>query len=176
MQVLVLGIGNILLQDEGIGVHVVQALRHRYQIPAEVEILDGGTAGMSLLEDLMDKDHVIIIDAVHTGEPPGTVVRLADEAVPVFLQQRISPHQLGLSEVLAALVLADKKPPHLVLIGIVPEAMELSLELTATIEQKLDLLVNSVIAELTAIGVRLSPRSPETPAPHRFEYPAEEYR
>ncbi|HYQ91467.1 MAG TPA: HyaD/HybD family hydrogenase maturation endopeptidase, partial [Candidatus Competibacteraceae bacterium] len=125
MRVLVLGIGNTLLQDEGVGVHVVQALRHRYQIPAEIELLDGGTAGMSLLEDLMDKDHVIIIDAIHTGEPPGTMVRLEDEAVPVFLQQRISPHQLGLSEVLAALVLVDKKPRHLVLIGIVPERMEL---------------------------------------------------
>lgn len=176
MRVLVLGIGNILLQDEGIGVHVVQALQHRYQIPAEIELLDGGTAGMSLLEDLMDKDHVIIIDAVHTGEPPGTVVRLADEAVPVFLQQRISPHQLGLSEVLAALVLADKKPSHLVLVGVVPESMELSLEMTPTIEQKLDLLVNNVVAELTAIGVQLLPRSSETPAPNRLDSPAEEYR
>ena len=161
MQVLVLGIGNILLQDEGIGVHVVRELQRRYQIPAEVEILDGGTAGMSLLEDLMDKEYMIIVDAVHTGEPPGTVVRLADEAVPVFLQQRISPHQLGLFEVLAALVLVDKKPPHLVLIGIVPEAMELSLELTATIEQKLELLVHKVVSELAAIGVRLLPQRPE---------------
>jgi len=161
MQVLVLGIGNILLQDEGIGVHVVRELQRRYQIPAGVEILDGGTAGMSLLDDLMDQEYMIIVDAVHTGEPPGTVVRLADEAVPVFLQQRISPHQLGLSEVLAALVLTDKKPPHLVLIGIVPEAMELSLELTATIEQKLDLLVNKVVSELAAIGVQLPPRRPE---------------
>ena len=176
MRVLVLGIGNILLQDEGIGVHVVQTLQHRYQIPAEIELLDGGTAGMSLLEDLMDKDHVIIIDAVHTGEPPGTVVRLADEAVPVFLQQRISPHQLGLSEVLAALVLADKKPSHLVLVGVVPESMELSLEMTPTIEQKLDLLVNNVVAELTAIGLQLLPQSSETPAPNRVDFPAEEYR
>ena len=176
MRVLVLGIGNILLQDEGVGVHVVQAVRHRYQIPAEIELLDGGTAGMSLLEDLMDKDYVIIIDAVHAGDSPGTVVRLEDEAVPVFLQQRISPHQLGLSEVLAALVLVDKKPRHLVLIGIVPERMELSLEMTPTIEQKLDLLVNNVVAELTAIGVQLLPRSSETPAPNRLDSPAEEYR
>ena len=157
MQVLVLGIGNILLQDEGIGVHVVRELQRRYQLPAGVEILDGGTAGMSLFEDLMDKDHVIIVDAVHTGEPPGTVVRLADEAVPVFLQQRISPHQLGLSEVLASLVLVDKKPPHLVLIGIVPAAMELSLELTAMLKPKLELLVHQVVAELAAIGVQLLP-------------------
>ncbi len=176
MQVLVLGIGNILLQDEGIGVHVVRELQRRYQIPAEVEILDGGTAGMSLFEDLMDKDYVIIVDAVHTGEPPGTVVRLADEAVPVFLQQRISPHQLGLSEVLAALVLADKKPSHLVLIGIVPEAMELSLELTAMLEPKVDLLVQQVVAELAAIGVQLLPKGSEMPTLHPCSPPAEEYR
>jgi len=154
MQVLVLGVGNILLQDEGVGVRVVQEFQRRFQLPEGVDVLDGGTAGMCLIEDILDKDHVIIVDAVQTGQPPGTLVRLAGDEVPVFLQQRISPHQLGLSEVLATLALIDKKPQHLVLIGIVPQSMALSLELSAEIEHHVDVLVDKVVAELAAIGVR----------------------
>jgi hydrogenase maturation protease len=154
MQVLVLGVGNILLQDEGVGVRVVQEFQRRFQLPAGVDVLDGGTAGMCLIEDILDKDHVIIVDAVQTGQPPGTLVRLTGDEVPVFLQQRISPHQLGLSEVLATLALIDKKPQHLVLIGIVPKSMELSLELSAEIEHQVNVLIDKVVAELAAIGVR----------------------
>ena len=157
MQVLVLGVGNILLQDEGVGVRVVQEFQRRFQLPEGVEVLDGGTAGMCLIEDILDQEHVIILDAVQTGQPPGTVVRLADDEVPVFLQQHISPHQLGLADVLATLALIDKKPQHLVLIGIVPKSMELSLELSAEIEPKVDMLVDRIVAELAAIGVQLRP-------------------
>ena len=157
MQVLVLGVGNILLQDEGVGVHVVQELQRRFQVPAGVEVLDGGTAGMCLIEDILDKDYVIILDAVQTGQPPGTVVRLRGEEVPALLQQCLSPHQLGLSDVLATLALIDKKPQNLVLIGIVPKSMELSLELSKEIEQQVDVLVDKVVAELATIGVQLQP-------------------
>ncbi len=164
MQVLVLGVGNILLQDEGVGVRVVEEMQRRFQAPAGVEILDGGTAGMGLIDDLLDKDAVIIVDAVRTGAPPGTVVRLAGDEVPVFLQQRISPHQLGLSDVLATLTLIGKRPAHLVLFGVVPQSLELSLELTAAIERMVAVLVDKVVAELDSLGVQLKP-AVAAPAP-----------
>jgi len=159
MQVLVLGVGNILLQDEGVGVRVVTELQHRYLPSDEVELLDGGTAGMSLIEDILDKEHVIIIDAVRTGAPVGTLVRLVGDEVPVFLQNRISPHQLGLSDILATLTIAGQPPPNLVLIGMVPRTIELGLELSPEIEAQVDALVGQVVRELADIGVRLIARS-----------------
>lgn len=160
MTVLVLGIGNLLLQDEGIGVRIVQEIQRRYHLPAEVEVLDGGTAGMALVEALVDKTQVIVIDAVRTGQPPGTPVRLAGPAVPVFFQQRITPHQLGIADVLATLTLAGKVPPHLVLIGIVPKTTELCLTLSAEVECQVETLVAMVIAELAGLGIHLPDQAP----------------
>jgi len=160
MTVLVLGIGNLLLQDEGIGVRIVQEIQRRYHLPAEVEVLDGGTAGMELIDALVDKTQVIVVDAVRTGQPPGTPVRLAGSAVPVFFQQRITPHQLGIADVLATLTLAGKVPPHLVLIGMVPHATELSLTLSAEVECQVETLVGMVITELAGLGIHLSAKAP----------------
>jgi hydrogenase maturation protease len=86
------------------------------------------------------------------------MVRLVDGEVPVFLQQRISPHQLGLSDLLAMLTLVEQAPRHLVLLGIVPESLELSLALSPLIEPKVALLVDQVVAELEPLGYRLAAR------------------
>jgi len=155
---LVLGVGNILLQDEGVGVRVVEELQRRFHIPATVQVLDGGTAGMGLIEDILDKDCLIIVDAVKTGQLPGTIVRLERDAVPAFLQTHLSPHQLGLSDVLATLTIIDKRPKDMVLIGIVPKSIELSLEPSEEINQKIDTLVDRVVAELSNFGFHLSSR------------------
>src|SRR5210317_308109 len=82
--ILVLGLGNILIQDEGIGVRVIEQLQRDYEFPAEVEVLDGGTAGMALYEHIVDRSHVIVVDAVKTGRSPGTLVKLEDEDIPAF--------------------------------------------------------------------------------------------
>ena len=73
--VLVLGLGNLLMQDEGIGVRVVEQLKRDYEFPPEVEVLDGGTAGMALFEHIVGRSHVIVIDAAKTGREPGTLVK-----------------------------------------------------------------------------------------------------
>ncbi|MEJ2181740.1 MAG: hydrogenase maturation protease, partial [Gammaproteobacteria bacterium] len=80
--ILVLGLGNILIQDEGIGVRVIEQLQRDYEFPAEVEVMDGGTAGMALYEHIVDRSHVIVVDAVKTGRAPGTLVKLEDEDIP----------------------------------------------------------------------------------------------
>lgn len=153
MAVLVLGIGNILLQDEGIGVRVVNELARRFTLPPEVAVVDGGTAGMALLDDLLEAEQVIVIDAVKTGDPPATLVRFEGDQVPALLQQGITPHQLGLFDLLGALAFAGRKPPHLVLLGIVPASLDLSLELSPAIEAKLDALVAAVVTELEQLGI-----------------------
>lgn len=84
--VLVLGVGNILLSDEGIGVRVVEALQQRYRVPEGVEMVDGGTCGMDLLDLIAGRDHLILVDAVATGGPPGTVVRLEGDEIPALFR------------------------------------------------------------------------------------------
>lgn len=111
MRILVLGVGNVLLTDEAIGVRIVEALEQRYELPDYVEVLDGGTAGMELLEMMADRDHLIIADAVVSKKrTPGTIMILRDEEVPTLFTNKISPHQLGLADVLSALRFTGNSP------------------------------------------------------------------
>lgn len=92
MRILVLGVGNILLTDEAIGVRIVEALEQRYTLPDFVEILDGGTAGMELLGDMANRDHLIIADAIVSKKnAPGTIMVLRDDEVPALFTNKISP-------------------------------------------------------------------------------------
>ena len=158
MNVLVLGAGNILLSDEGIGVRVVEALQDRYQLAQGVEVLDGGTCGMDLLDVIAGRDHLILVDAVNTGSPPGTLVRLADRDVPAVFRTNSSPHQLGLAEVLALLTLLETAPRHVTVIGVQPQSLELGLALTPLIGERLENLLEMLTAELAAIGVPAQPK------------------
>jgi hydrogenase maturation protease len=150
--VLVLGMGNLLLEDEGLGIRALELLQQQYVIPAGVECLDGGTTGMGLLDDVSRRDHVLVLDACQTGDPPGTLVRLAGDDVPVYFGMRISPHQLGLSDVLATLVLSGEKPAEVTVLGLVPQSLEMCLELSGLVREKLESLVEAAVAELTRLG------------------------
>jgi hydrogenase maturation protease len=150
--VLVLGMGNILLTDEGLGVRALEAFRSRFEIPQGVELLDGGTTGMGLLDDISGREHLVVLDAVQTGAAPGTLTVLRDGEIPVYFGRRATPHQLGLSDVLATLELAGEKPARVTVLGIVPDSLELSLELSDTIARQLDRLVDALAAELSALG------------------------
>jgi hydrogenase maturation protease len=153
--VLILGMGNLLLEDEGLGVRALEILQQRYEIPPEVELLDGGTTGMGLLDDISGREHLIVLDAVQTGDPPGTLVRLAGDDVPVYFSMRISPHQLGLSDVLATLELSGEKPAEVVVLGLVPQSLEMSLELSELIRGRLEELVGAAVTELDRLGYPL---------------------
>jgi hydrogenase maturation protease len=155
--VLVLGVGNILLSDEGIGVRVVETLKARYVLPAEVEVLDGGTAGMDLLDILAGRRHLIIVDAIADAGPPGSVHRLADEDVPRFLRQRLSPHQLGLPDLLAFLALTGEAPATVTIFAIVPRDLSLGLALSAELERLRTPVAALVAAELARLGVAPTP-------------------
>ncbi|MEN8216119.1 MAG: HyaD/HybD family hydrogenase maturation endopeptidase [Pseudomonadota bacterium] len=152
MKVLVLGIGNLLLSDEGIGVHAVNALLRDYQIPEGVEVIDGGTSGMELLTFIAKADHLIILDAVKTGQAPGTLIRLDGEQVPTFFRTKVSPHEIGLSDVLAAAHLTGEQPDNLTLFGIEPANLELGLELSDKVASQVTHLVEQVKEELERLG------------------------
>jgi hydrogenase maturation protease len=157
LDILVLGIGNVLLTDEGIGVRALKELERRYTYPTNVELLDGGTAGIELLRHIRNRDYLIIIDAMKCGQEPGTVFRVEGDEVPAAFRTRISPHQLGLSDLLAAAMLTDELPANLVLYGVEPESIDIGLDLTETVEANVDKLVGAVADELRSLGCSLVP-------------------
>ncbi len=158
MNVLVLGLGNILLSDEGVGVRIVEALDDRYALPESVETLDGGTSGMDLLDQIAGRDLLIVADALRADAAPGTVIRLADEEIKAFFRTRMSPHQIGLADVLASLRLSDEDPRRIVIIGVVPQSLDLGLELTATIAAALETALTMILDELKRNGIGTVPR------------------
>ncbi len=147
--------GNVLMQDEGIGVRAVEELENRYIIPEGVTVVDGGTTGMELFEPIRNCDKLIVADAVNTGDAFGTVVRIANSEVPAFFQTRLSSHQLGLSDLLALVTLKDEMPEHIAIIGMVPHSLENRLGLTAPATAGLDTMVGMMVEELAGLGIEL---------------------
>lgn len=161
----VLGVGNLLLSDEGFGVRVIQRLQERYNLPAEVQVVDGGTLGLDLLYYLDGTCRLLIVDAVETDEQPGSVVRLEGEQVPAFLSIKMSPHQVGITDMLFAAKLRDLYPEALVLWGVQPESLDLGLELSPSVAAQLDHVVEQVAADLAGWGLLLQPRQEQAPQP-----------
>lgn len=157
--ILVIGMGNVLMQDEGIGVRAVEELESRYIIPDGVTVLDGGTAGMELFEPMRNCDQLIVADGVNTGDPFGTIVRIANDDIPAFFQTKISNHQLGLSDLLALLELKSEAPEHVAIIGMVPHSLENKLGLSPEATLGLDKMVSLLIKELANLGICLQKRS-----------------
>ncbi len=147
---LVLGVGNILLQDEGVGVRVVEALHAQRTWPDTVLLLDGGTMGLDLIGYLEGVDTMLIIDAVEARQPPGTIVRLVGSEIPAFLGNKISPHQVGISDILSVALLRDLMPREVVLIGIQPAVVATGLELSPTLTARMPAIIDAVLEQLRA--------------------------
>jgi hydrogenase maturation protease len=152
---LVLGLGNILLRDEGVGVRVVERLQERYKFPSDVELLDGGTLGLDLMGYVEAADRVLVFDALDLGAEPGTLGRLEGEEVPAFLSIKISPHQMGLSDLLAAARLREVYPEEIVLLGAQPATIDVGLELSPVVAAQVDALVDKAVTELRRWGIEL---------------------
>ena len=146
--VLVLGIGNLVMSDDGVGVRVVQVLQRSYSFPDNVKVIDGGTLGLDLLPMLENVTHLILVDAVDTGEKPGTMVRLEGEELPIALETKLSPHQMGLKDLLAVSELMGHSPGEMVLIGVQPGSIEMGVDMTAEVDAVLDEMVSKVLSEL----------------------------
>jgi hydrogenase maturation protease len=148
--VLVLGVGNVLMQDEGLGVRAVERLQERYHLPPGVRAVDGGVMGLELLPYLEDADRVLILDAVKTDRPPGSLVRIEGRDIPVALALKTSIHQVGLQEVLAVGRFRGTLPAHITLWGMEPASIEVGADLSPTVDAALDDLINAVAEDLDA--------------------------
>ena len=145
--VLVLGLGNAVCQDDGAGIAAVHRLTREYDLPEGVLALDGGTLGLSLLPLVDSAAQVILIDAIQANAPPGTLVRIEGDEVPPAVYERLSPHQIGVADLLAGATLLDRYPDR-----VVSESIDLGLGRTKAVDASIPELVAQVVEELRALG------------------------
>ncbi len=150
--VLVLGLGNVVCMDDGAGIAAIHKLLREYELPEGVTAVDGGTLGLSLLPLVDSASQVILVDAISADAPPGTQIRIEGEEVAPAVYERLSPHQIGVADLLAGASLLDRYPDRVVILGVVPESIELGMERTPAVEASIPELVERVVEELTALG------------------------
>ena len=159
-QITILGIGNILLTDEGFGVRVIEKLFDDYVFPDNVAVVEGGVLGIHLLGTLSKADHLIVVDAVKNRQPPGTLYRLEKDELPERILMKNSLHQTDFLETLTLCQMIDQAPETIVVLGAEPEDIEThSVELTPVVAARVDEMVNRVLLELDRLGVPYDKRS-----------------
>jgi hydrogenase maturation protease len=156
----VIGLGNPLMADDGLGLAAVARLQEAWQLPDGVEVVDGGTWGLNLLPVIEDAGQVLLVDAITTGTKPGTLHVLERTRIPRYLATKISPHQVDLRDVLALAELRGTLPAQTVAIGLEPEMVELTNTLTDTLRLRLDDLVAAIVGQLETWGVHCTPVEP----------------
>jgi hydrogenase maturation protease len=138
----------------------------QYRVPEGARVLDGGTLGLSLLPYLQEAETVILVDAIRSDEPPGSLVRLDGDHVAPAVATRLSPHQIGVADLLDSARWLDQYPMRLVLLGIVPDTMDLAVGLSMPVARSMPELIQQVVEEARALGFeftrQLGPDSNET--------------
>ena len=154
--VLILGLGNILLKDEGIGVHIAEELQ-KQDLPASVEVIDGGTAGLDILLPQKGLDKLVVIDALRAGKKPGTIYKARfrggekEKLTQIFGQggeSKISLHQVGLIDALGAAEKTGRAPEEVVIIGVEPAEWDCGLELTEPVRESIPQVIKKVLEEI----------------------------
>ena len=153
----VLGIGNTILTDEAAGVRAVEALERGWRLPENVLAIDGGTSGMEMIEDLSNLDLLIVLDVVKTGAAPRTLLKISGDELPWFFPSKLSPHQIALPDMLPSLELLDTMPKGIGVLGVEFISLELGLEMTPTIAEKVPVLAAMAADELAARGYGVTP-------------------
>lgn len=153
---LVLGCGNLLGADDGVGIVALEQLR-TWDLPAGVELEDGGTWGLNLLPMIESADRLLILDAIDIGGAPGRLVQLGRDEVPKLFSTKLSPHQIDLREVLALAALRGTLPRETVVIGLQPGRVEVSTELSPVVAARVPDLVAAAVARLARWGHQVAP-------------------
>lgn len=153
VELLILGLGNVLFGDDGLGIVAVELMKELYEIPDGVLVADGGTLGLSLLPLLQQSRRVLIVDAIRCPDvAPGGLVRLDGAEVAAAVRDRLSPHQVGVADLLDAARLLGGYPVAVTLLGLVPEAMEWSVARSKAVSDKIDMLVEAIVHEVQRLG------------------------
>ena len=143
----VVGIGNLIRTDDGLGVHAIERLRRDLRVPTGVTLIDGGTQGIELISDISDSTHLLLLDAIHVGEPPGTLIRMVNEELR-GLPCAASVHQVGLADLLATLPLVSEIQREIVLLGAEPASTDWGTELTVPVQAAFGSLIDAAVEQL----------------------------
>jgi hydrogenase maturation protease len=159
-EALVIGLGNPLMADDGLGLVALERLRRERRLPDAVRLVDGGTWGMNLLPLVEGAERVLFLDAIDAGRPAGSLIELERDELPRFFAQKLSPHQIDLREILAVAEFRGTLPSHLVAIGLQPRRLEMYCGLSPELECRLDDLLTAVTDRLAGWGVLTTPLAP----------------
>lgn len=158
MNIAVFGIGNMLLSDDGVGIHVLHKLQNEFNFSPSIELIDGGTKGLDLLPLFENRDRVLIIDAANFKKAPGTIDTVEGDNIPAFLSTKLSVHQIGLPDMLYAAKLMDIMPQETCLIGMQPLSMDTATDMSEVVSSQMDNLIERVIGKLNEWGVEAKPK------------------
>jgi len=161
---LLVGLGNLIFGDEGVGVHAMRRLETDYAFAPALELVDGGTSGLDLLPLLHGRERLLLIDALASDAPPGTIRIIRNRAIRAALTEKVSLHHLGIADLLALAELVGCTPPEIVLIGIVPERLEMQLGLSDRLRERLPAIIATALAVLGKWGIESRP-APARAAP-----------
>jgi len=156
MRTIVFGAGNLLLSDEGLGVHLVRRMNEKYMPSPDVEFYDGGTMGILATHKLEETDHVIIVDSLEaTGTPGELRVYEKKDIMLDKIPAKMSPHQIGLQEVLTLSELREKAPETITFYGVIPASLDSSVELSEEVAERMDEIESLIVKELSEMGIEL---------------------
>ncbi|MBP3780046.1 MAG: HyaD/HybD family hydrogenase maturation endopeptidase [Selenomonas sp.] len=172
-EVTILGIGNVILRDEGFGVRVAEYLDKYYEFPDTVQIVDGGTLGIELTQYVTGTEKLLVIDSINGGAEPGTTFRFHNDDVMEHFQDKLSAHEVGIQDVLGLLTVTGHKIPDVVVIGAQPYDVEAGVELSEGMMKLLPQMVEQALSELKNWGIE--PRKRETVADMDYNKVAEDF-
>ena len=152
-EVTILGIGNVILRDEGFGVRVAEYLDKHYEFPDTVQIVDGGTLGIELTQYVTGTEKLLVIDSINGGAEPGTTFRFHNDDVMEHFQDKLSAHEVGIQDVLGLLTVTGHKIPDVVVIGAQPYDVEAGVELSDGMMELLPQMVEQALFELKNWGI-----------------------
>ena len=155
----VLGIGNLIMQDEGVGIHVIRKLEKEYNFKPEIELIDGGTSGSELYGFFENAEKMIIVDAIDFEEEPGFIGSIEKDDILKRLNTKMSMHNLGLTDVLSHVKLLDIEPSEIFLVGIQPAKIELHDELSDIIISRMDRILEVICLKLAEWKVKCEIRA-----------------
>lgn len=156
--IVVLGVGNILLTDEGLGVHVVKELKENYNFTPEISLIDGGTMGMELLTYMRGMKRILLIDAINGGEAPGTVYEFPHRELEQYFTEHISVHEVGMQDILRIRAIQENPLEDAIVIGVEPESLEIGFEPSAPVQAVLPEVKERVLRVLRNWGVQVEPK------------------
>jgi hydrogenase maturation protease len=154
-KVTILGVGNILLRDEGFGVHFVSWFSQRYKPSENVSIIDGGTLGYALIDIICSCDHLIVIDVLKAKDTPGSIYRFNTEEMQAHMPPPTTAHEVTFFDVLFKVELLDELPQTLFLCIVPQDYGEMNLEMTASMWEKFPVMEKFLLAELSKLNVNL---------------------